>query len=200
MQGTRRKPVIAGLVVLFLAVLVYVLRSGPHPETGKCVDGGGALVGCDTRAALYKLAKEVKSGRECPADASKLYAFRDSMYCGVALRGAPVPRPEYVPCLLLAGAQLARSTGDLAFARGFAASPASASEARSGRIKVRGDDWRIFYVLHEGQLDPGLGAIVADPGKVVFVAYITGAAEHRREVAAATRCGRATPRPAPAPA
>jgi hypothetical protein len=193
MQGSQRKLVIAGFVVLFVAVTAYLLSSGPHPEAGNCVDRGGALVGCGKPAALYKLAKKVRSGRECTADASKLYAFRGSTYCGVALHGAPVPRPDYVPCLLLAGAKLAGSAADLAFARGFAGAPAGAAEARSGQIKVRGEDWRIFYVLHEGQLDPGLAAVVANPGEVVFVAYITNAAAHREEVAAATRCGRAAP-------
>jgi hypothetical protein len=187
MQGSKRSTVIGACVVLFIAVLVWQLSSGPDPRTGKCVDARGALVGCGARAALYKLVREVDSGRECPANAGKVYSFRSSLYCGVALRGAPVPSPEYVPCLLQAGAKLA-GAADLAFARGFAAKPASASDARSGRVKVRGDDWRIFYVLHEGQLDPGLNAVVADPGAVVFVAYITDAAEHRKEIAAATRC------------
>ncbi len=188
MQGKQRRVVISAFVVLFLAVLVWQLRSGPDPETGKCVDREGALVGCDAKTALYKLEREVASGRECPADSSKLYSFRSSLYCGVALRGAPVPSPEYVPCLLQAGARLARSAGELAFARGFEGPRASASDATSGQIKVRGDDWRLFYVLHSGQLDPGLKAVVANPGEVVFVAYITGAAAHRKEIAAATRC------------
>lgn len=191
MQGSQRRLVIGGFAVLFVAVLVWQLGSGPQPQTGRCVDRRGALVGCADRAALYKLEREVGDARECPADASKVYSFRSSLYCGVALRGAPVPSPEYVPCLLQAGAQLAHTAGDLAFARGFAAPPASARDAASGRIKVRGGDWRIFYVLHEGQLDPGLAAVVANPSAVVFAAYITQAAEHRAEIAAATRCATA---------
>ncbi len=55
---------------------------------------------------------------------------------------------------------------------------------------MRGAGWRIFYVLHEGQLDPGPQAVVADPGSVVFVVYIDDASAHRKEVAAATRCAR----------
>ena len=188
MQGSQRRVVIGCFVVLFLAVLVWQLSSGPEPATGKCVDRGGALVGCEADTALYKLARKVDSGRECPANSNKLYALRGTLYCGVALRGAAVPRPDYVPCLLLAGAKLADSAEELAFARGFAAPPASPSAVASGRIKVRGDDWRIFYVLHSGQLDPGLAAVVARPAAVVFVAYITDAAAHRKEVAAATRC------------
>ena len=191
MLATQRRMVIAAMVVLFVAVVVWQLSSGPDPRTGKCVDGRGALVGCGARAALYRLAREVSDARECPADAGKVYSFHSSLYCGVALHGAPVPSPEYVPCLLQAGAQLASRAGDLAFARGFAPPPANRNEATSGRIKVRGDDWRIFYVLHEGQLDPGLPVVVANPGAVVFVAYITAAAEHRTEIAAATRCAAA---------
>ena len=188
MKGTQRTVVIAGFVVLFVAVVFWQLSSGPDPQTGKCVDQGGALVGCGEHAALYKLVREVDAARECPANAGKVYAFHASLYCGVALHGAPVPSPQYVPCLLQAGAKLADSAADLAFARGFAVAPASPTAAASGRIKVRGEDWRIFYVLHEGQLDPGLPSIVSDPGKVVFVAYITGAAAHRKQVVAATRC------------
>jgi hypothetical protein len=187
MKATLRRPqVIAALVVLFLAVVVYELRSGPGFKTGSCVDRAGALVGCGDRAALYKLARKVDSGRDCPSDSAKLYTFRSTLYCGVALHGAPKPSADYVPCLLLAGAQLARSAADLAFARGVA--PPPAASAASGRVKIRGDDWRIFYVLHEGQLDPGLAAVVANPEAVVFVAYITGAAAHRKQVVAATRC------------
>jgi hypothetical protein len=191
----RRPPVIAGLVVLFLAVVVYFLRSGPDPETGKCVDRTGALVGCGTRAALYKLTREVNSGRDCGADSTKLYGFRDSLYCGVALHGAPAPSRDYVPCLLLAGAKLARRPADLAFAEGIAPPLASARDTADGRIKIRGEGWRVFYVLHEGQLDPGLPSVVANPSRVVFVAYITAAGKHRKQVAAATRCA-SDPHPA----
>jgi hypothetical protein len=188
MQGSQRRVLIAAFAVLFVAVLVWQLSSGADFDTGKCVDRTGALVGCGARTALYKLERKVSSGRECPSDSAKLYAFRSTLYCGVALRGAPVPRPGYVPCLLLAGARLARSAEELAFARGFAAPPPSPNEAASGQVKVRGEDWRIFYVLHAGQLDPGLAAVVARPSAVVFVAYITEAAAHRKEIAAATRC------------
>ena len=189
MQGSQRKVLIAGLAALFVGVLVYSLSSGADPQTGKCVDARGALVGCGARAAVYRLAREVKSGRACPANANKLYTFRSTLYCGVALHGAPVPSRDYVPCLLVAGATLAQTSADLAFAKGFAgAPPPRASATATGRIKVRGDDWRIFYVLHEGQVDPGLSAVVANPAAVVFVAYITGAAAHRKQVAAATRC------------
>ena len=74
--------------------------------------------------------------------------------------------------------------------RGAPTAPAAKAAADSGVVKVRGDDWRIFYVLYEGQLDPGPAAIVANPAKAVFVAYITNASEHRKQVAAATRCAR----------
>ena len=180
-------------IVVILAVTVMVVTKiffgGPDPKKGKCVDSRGALVGCGERAALYKLVREVDDGRECPSDASKLYRFRSSLYCGVALKGAPTPSAEVVPCMLQAGATLAHGAADLAFARGVSA--ADAAGASPGVIKVRGEDWRIFYILHAGQLDPGPAAVVARPGQVVYVAYIERASEHRKQVAAATRCARA---------
>ena len=180
-------------IVVILAITVFlvtkILFGGPDPETGKCVDAKGALVGCGERAALYKLDRKVDDPRKCPSDARKVYQFRSDLFCGVALRGAPAPSGEYVPCLLLAGAELARSADDLAFAKAGAGEAAS-SGSKSGVVKVRGDDWRIFYVLSEGQLDPGPAAVVANPAKVVFVAYVDDASANRKEVAAATRCAR----------
>jgi hypothetical protein len=200
---------VAIVVILAITVMLVtkILFGGPDPKAGTCVDDGGALVGCGEQAALYKLVREVDAASECPSSSQKLYRFRSSLYCATALKGgAPKPSVDYVPCLLLAGAQLARRPADLAFAEGFDDPPAAAKgtaehgrDARdapdaddeaTGLVKVRGDDWRIFYVLYEGQLDPGLPAIVANPAKAVFVAYITGAAKHRKQVAAATRCAR----------
>ena len=186
---------VAIVVVLAITFMLVskILFGGPDFEAGKCVDDDGALVGCGDDEALYKLVREVNSGRECPSRSQKLYQFRSSLFCGVALKGgAPAPSQEYVPCLLLAGAELARRPQDLAFARGgaAAAAPAAKAGAQTGIVKVRGDDWRLFYVLYEGQLDPGPAAIVANPAKAVFVAYITRASEHRAQVAAATRCAR----------
>jgi len=177
-------------IVVILAITVMVLTKiffgGPEPEKGKCVDSDGALVGCGEQAALYKLVREVGDGRECPSNARKLYQFRSDLFCGVALRGAPAPSGEYVPCLLLAGAELARGADDLAFAKPGVTGAKSGSS--SGVVKVRGDDWRIFYVLSTGQIDPGPAAVVANPATVAFVAYIERASEHRKQVAAATRC------------
>jgi hypothetical protein len=181
---------LAILVILAVTVLLVgrIFTSGPDPATGKCVDFHGRLVGCGDRAALYRLAREVDSGRECPAASRKLYRLRSALYCGVALRGAPAPSTDYVPCLLLAGAELAARSRDLSFAEGFDAASRTARSA--GIVKVRGENWRIFYVLSQGQLDPGLAAVVADPATVAFVAYIADARAHRRQVAAATRCAR----------
>jgi hypothetical protein len=191
MRGSLPR-LVAIVVILAITFLLVskILFGGPHPATGKCVDVEGALVSCGDRAALYELVREVDDPRECPSESRKLYRFRSSLYCGVALKGAPAPSGDVVPCLLLAGARLARRPRDLAFARGAAARAAPAGGAGSGVVKVRGEDWRIFYVLSEGQLDPGLAAIVANPARVAFVAYIAGAARHRRAVAAATRCAR----------
>jgi hypothetical protein len=189
MQGTLPRTL---AIVVILAVTEMLLSQlffgGPHFETGKCVDGAGALADCDDKKALYRLAREVESQDECPKESFKLYAFRGSLFCGVALKGAPAPLRDVVPCLLLAGAQLAGSPRDLGFAR--EAQTADASSTTKGVVKVRGDDWRLFYVLFEGQIDPGVDAILANPTRVPFVAYITGASEHREEVAAATRCAR----------
>ncbi len=182
-------------IVVILAItfmlLSKILFGGPDFEAGKCVDDDGALVGCGDAKALYRLVREVDDGRDCPSESQKLYRFRSSLFCGVALKGgAPAPSGDYVPCLLLAGAELARRPEDLAFARGAGSAAGAQAGSRSGVVKVRGDDWRIFYVLYEGQIDPGPAAIVANPAKAVFVAYITKASEHRKEVAAATRCAR----------
>jgi hypothetical protein len=191
MRGSlpRLVAIVVILAITFLAVS-KILFGGPDPERGKCVDVHGALVGCGARAALYKLVREVDDGRDCPSESRKLYQFRSSLYCGVALRGAPAPTGDIVPCLLLAGAQLARRAQDLAFARGATARAAPVGGRDSGVVKVSGEGWRIFYVLSEGQLDPGLATVVANPTTVAFVAYVADAARQRREIAAATRCAR----------
>jgi hypothetical protein len=177
-----------GLVVAIVAVtalLVFkILFGGPDPQTGKCVDKGNELVDCDARAAVFKLVRKVDEARECPGDASKLYQFRSDLFCGVALNGAPAVSPEYVSCLLLAGAKLASKPADLSFA---AAAPGRARSVR-GAVTVTGDDWRIFYVLAKGRLDPGAAAIVANPAMATFVAYIEDARARAKDVAAAERC------------
>lgn len=177
-----------GLVVVIVAVTALlvsrILFGGPDPQTGKCVDKGNELVDCDARAAVFRLVRKVDDARECPTDARKLYQFRSDLFCGVALHGAPEVSGEYVSCLLLAGAKLASRPADLSFAR---ASPGRARSAR-GAVTVTGDDWRIFYVLAKGQLDPGAPAVVANPSKAIFVAYIADAASHAKDVAAAERC------------
>jgi hypothetical protein len=182
---------LAVVIVAVTAVLVLrILFGGPDPEIGKCVDARSELVGCGERAAVFKLVREVDSIDECPSDSRRSYQFRSSLYCGVALKGAPKPATEYVSCLLLAGAELADDAADLRFASSYAGGPRT---RRAGTVTVAGDDWRIFYVLSEGQLDPGVRAIVADPAKVVFVAYIDDVSDRRDEVAAATRCAPGAP-------
>jgi len=189
---------VAIVVILTITFMLVskMLFGGPDFEAGKCVDDDGALVECGDDKALYKLVREVDDARECPSESQKLYQFRSSLYCGVALKGAPAPSGDYVPCLLLAGAELARRSQDLTFARGVPADAGAQVGTGTGVVKVRGDDWRIFYVLYEGQIDPGAAAIVANPAKVVFVAYITQASERRKDVAAATRCARGAAPPA----
>ncbi len=174
------------MIVAVTALLVFkILFGGPDPETGKCVDRGNGLVDCGARAAVFKLVRKVDNAGDCPADARKLYQFRSELFCGVALHGAPAVSGEYVSCLLLAGAQLASKSADLAFA-------ANGSRGRTrsarGAVTVTGDDWRIYYVLAKGQLDPGPSAVVANPARAVFVAYIDGAGARGKEVAAAARC------------
>jgi hypothetical protein len=179
-----------GLVVAIVAVtalLVFkILFGGPDPQTGRCVDTHNDLVDCDARAAIFKLVRKVDAARDCPADARKLYQFKSDLFCGVALHGAPAVSPEYVSCLLLAGARLASTPADLSFAA-KASNPGRVRSSR-GAVTVTGDDWRIFYVLAEGQLDPGAPAIVANPARAIFVAYIDDAAARAKDVAAAERC------------
>lgn len=177
---------LAVVIVAVTAVLVFrIFFGGPDPETGKCVDARSELVDCGDSAATFKLVREVDAVDQCPSDSRKTYQLRSNLYCGVALRGAPKPSTEYVSCLLLAGAELADDAGDLRFAASYAGGPGT---MRSGAVTVTGADWRIYYVLAEGQLDPGVRAVVADPAKVVFAAYIDEAGDRRDEVAAATRC------------
>ncbi|MGI8731033.1 MAG: hypothetical protein ACR2LK_13810 [Solirubrobacteraceae bacterium] len=183
-------PVLRGVIVVVIvavtAVLVFrILFGGPNPEIGKCVDARNGLVDCSDGAAVFELVREVDSGQDCPSESLKLYAFRSSLYCGVALEGAPESSTDYIPCLLLAGAKLTGDADDLSFATPYADQPAS---RREGIVTVTGDDWRIYYVLFEGQLDPGPEAVVADPSKVQFAAYIDDATSRRDEVAAALRC------------
>lgn len=187
--------VIVGVTIVLVA---HILFGGPDPKTGACVDAHDALVACGSAPAVFKLVREVDSDRDCPQDSLKIYQFRGSLYCGVALKGAPAPSDEYVPCLLLAGARLASSAADLRFAAGGVGGVASARRsgvggASTGAVVLTGEDWRIFYVLSKGQLDPGPRAIVADPGEALFVAYITRASTRAKQVAAALRC---TPRTA----
>ncbi len=192
-------PRLVAIVVILTITFMLVskmLFGGPDFEAGKCVDDEGALVECGDDKALYKLVREVDDARECPSESQKLYQFRSSLYCGVALKGAPAPSRDYVPCLLLAGAELARRPQDLTFARDVPADAGAQVGKGTGVFKVRGGDWRIFYVLFEGQIDPGAAAIVANPAKAVFVAYITQASERRKDVAAATRCARGAAPPA----
>jgi hypothetical protein len=178
-----------GLVVVIVAVtavlVVKILLGGPDPQTGRCVDAHNELVDCDARAAVFKLVRKVDAARDCPADARKLYQFESDLFCGVALHGAPAVSGEYVSCLLLAGAELASRPADLSFAK---ASRPVRTHSADGAVTVTGDDWRIFYVLAEGQLDPGAPAIVANPARAIFVAYIDEAGARPKDVAAAERC------------
>ena len=157
-------------IIVILAITVMLVRQilfgGPDPETGKCVDGAGALVGCDEAKALYKLVREVDEGRECPSESQKLYQFRSSLYCGVALKGAPAPSAEYVPCLLLAGAELARRPQDLAFARDAAAR--RGQPIGSGRRRLQGPRRRTgasSTSSSKASSTRACSAIVAEPGQ-----------------------------------
>jgi hypothetical protein len=191
MQGSPlRMLAVVAIVGVTIVLVAHIAFGGPDPKAGRCVDAHNGLVGCGSAAAVFRLVREVDSDRECPEDSLKLYEFRSKLFCGVALKGAPAPSDEYVPCLLLAGAQLAGSAADLRFAARDVASArrSGVGGARTGAVALAGDDWRIFYVLSQGQLDPGPRAIVADPAKAPFVAYIADASAHAKEVAAAARC------------
>ncbi len=187
MRGPLRTVIAVAIVAVTVVLVWRVVLGGPDPEVGDCVDAGNELVGCADRAAVFKLVREVDTWWRLPARQPQALPVSQSLYCGVALEGAPAPSSEYVSCLLLAGAELARDARALRFA---GAGSASAVAEHGGRVKVRGEGWRIFYVLHRGQLDPGLPAILAKPSAVLFVAYIDDAMKRRAEVAAATRCAR----------
>ena len=67
--------------------------------------------------------------------------------------GAPGPRPRAI----CASPRAMRCRG---------------SNIQPGRASIKGRDWRIFYALKAGDVDPGLAAVLDDPGIVPAVAYV----------------------------
>lgn len=89
-------------------------------------------------------------------------------------------------CWRRAGAARAETARDLRFAtrdevQGIKISP--------GRASIKGRDWRIFYALKAGDVDPGLAAVLDDPGIVPAVAYVRGAPARTAVVERARGCG-----------
>lgn len=93
---------------------------------------------------------------------------------------------QYARCWRNAGATIAASARELRFADENSARHYAAD---SGRMSIKGGDWRIFYTLPESGDDPGLSKVLADPGVVGAVAYVKDASAHTDVVLAARDCG-----------
>ena len=100
---------------------------------------------------------------------------------------AESPSPRSVEqCLRRSGAAIASGARDLRWAT---RRTAKAIAVRSGLVSVKGEGWRVFYTLPRGGDDPGLGAILANPGIVGTVAYVEDAAAQPGVVNRARSCG-----------
>ena len=97
------------------------------------------------------------------------------------------PKPvDLKRCWRAAGAVIAAGARDLRFAEGTRVRSIAIGGAR---VSIKGDDWRIFYVLPDDGDDPGLSAILEDPGAVAAVAYVKEASKHAAIVRRARACG-----------
>jgi hypothetical protein len=90
----------------------------------------------------------------------------------------------YERCWRAAGAQIATSAQDLA----FAAADTPVVAVRKDRVSAKGGDWRIFYTLPSDGRDPGLGEVITDPQAAGVVAYIEQARAHTAVVERARAC------------
>jgi hypothetical protein len=100
---------------------------------------------------------------------------------------APSATPaQFAFCWKSAGARIASDASDLRFA---AADKRPEKTRAHGRVSVKGDDWRIFYVLSADGADPGLARVLSDPLAVSVIAYVRDAASHPKVVRNARRCG-----------
>jgi|GEM_PF-5181166 len=91
---------------------------------------------------------------------------------------------EYTRCWREAGAQIATSPQDLA----FAAADAPVVSVRKESVSAKGPNWRIFYTLPADGLDPGIREIIADPQAAGVVAFVRDAPARPRVVEHARAC------------
>lgn len=104
----------------------------------------------------------------------------------VAADGSTTTPASLERCWRRAGAAIASNAADLRFAVGSTARNISIS---TGRISVKGEDWRIFYTLPSDGEDPGLATVLAKPSTVSAVAYVEDAPAHAGIVAKTRACG-----------
>jgi hypothetical protein len=90
----------------------------------------------------------------------------------------------YERCWRAAGARIATTASDLA----FAAADAPVVAVRADRVSAKGGDWRIFYTLPAGGRDPGLQEVIADPATAGVVAYVEHASAGAGIVERARAC------------
>jgi hypothetical protein len=152
-------------------------------------DGGTFLADLPTRAQV-KAATIVVRGSHAtiavPGQPPNPMVRIDGRWLVDAEVTEPLRPDDYERCWRKAGATIASGPRELRFASEHAARNIAIS---TGRISVKGHDWRIFYTLPESGDDPGLSTVLADPGTVAAVAYVKSASEHPRVVERARDCG-----------
>jgi len=90
----------------------------------------------------------------------------------------------YERCWRAAGASIATSPQDLA----FAAADTPVIAVREDRVSAKGGNWRIFYALAPGTRDPGLEEVIAEPKRAAAVAYVENAGDRPEVVNRARSC------------
>jgi hypothetical protein len=103
---------------------------------------------------------------------------------GAARADSPVDAAFYERCWRAAGAQIATTATDLA----FAAAERPVTALRADRVSAKGGNWRIFYTLPPGGRDPGLARIIRNPKAAAVVAYVENARANTGAVARARAC------------
>lgn len=101
-----------------------------------------------------------------------------------AVTDALARQARYAVCWRAAGAKIATSAAELA----FAAADRPVIAVRADRASAKGGDWRIFYVLPSTGRQPNFADVLAHPDDVGVVAYVRNASEHRGVVERARAC------------
>jgi hypothetical protein len=138
------------------------------------VDGDRATLGSSDGGARVTLLKGAGSWRidtlPSPANAGRA--------------DSPVDAAFYARCWRDAGARIASSARDIA----FAAADRPVVALRGDHVSAKGGDWRIFYTLPRNGEDPGLARIIRDPGAAAVVAYVEDARANSGIVERARAC------------